>query len=688
MLAVVAGCATGLDDRPVFGEVRDQVAFVGSALSIPITADDPDGDELQYAFDSSLKTLCGNGGCRAGIVKDKGEAFFRWVPQADDVGSHQFRFFVTDGKYVSEVSMAIEVRSSVGYNGLPRFVQPLGAGATLDLGKNDCFDFDVIVDDPDSPGVGISAAPPVVSGLSLRKQDGFSARLRWCPTRAQALSSGLHAIVLLADDATNPPTEKDFSLVLRRPAKPECVGQPPVIQHTVQDWNGAGDIPLVARVRDDSGLKHPPIIYYWNTKPQNPDDLTRAKQVSMSMTSGTTREGIWTAMLPNPTAGSTSTLTERVYYKIAAVDNDDPRGSCDHTSENPVTGVHELQVQPSAPDVVADGKSCEVCRADAQCGASEDLCVRMGTRGASYCLMSCVSDADCEAGFVCSKTPVTSVERKMGRLCTPLEESCEPEMTFGCPDDVHEDNDTPATATPFAQGTLEPLTACVENGRGDADWFVLEVAENSQVQVNVAGDDASDLDLAVTDENGTVIAVAESLRTQEDLALCLAPGSYRAQVRPIGEVTGHYGIEWSARPAACGAQGQCQADPNEGDDDQQSARKVDWRRGYEMKGNTICSGNEDWYEINLERGQMFAVELTFTQTSTAEDLDLHFYQQDGTDLTPCSEADPSQCSSFQGQSVDSNEYYDFLAEQGGRYYLVVRGFAGAENTYDIRIYAP
>ena len=125
----LAGCAAGHGDAPAFEEVRDQIAFVGSQLQVVITASDPDDSELQYAFESSLQTLCGARGCRAGIVKDKGEVFFRWVPQADDVGTHQFRFFVTDGKSLAEVSLQIEVRSSVGYNGLPRFVQPLGAGA-------------------------------------------------------------------------------------------------------------------------------------------------------------------------------------------------------------------------------------------------------------------------------------------------------------------------------------------------------------------------------------------------------------------------------------------------------------------------------------------------------------------------------------------------------------------------------
>ena len=518
---------------------------------------------------------------------------------------------------------------------------------TLDLGKNDCFDFDVIVDDPDSAEVSLSVAPPVVAGLSLRKQDGFSARLRWCPTPAQAHSGGLHALVLLANDSTNQTTEKAFSLVLRRPAKPECSGSDPVIAHTVQDWMGAGDIPLLARVQDDSGLKHPPIVYYWNARPSDPMDLSRARQVSMAMNSGTPSSGVWSAMLPNPTAGSTTGLSERVYYKIVVTDNDDPRGSCDHTIEHPSSGVHEIVVDPGSQDAVADGKSCEPCRSDSQCGASEDLCVHMGTRGRSFCLNACSSDADCEQDYVCSKSPIASVDRRMGRLCTPLEESCEPEMTLGCPDDPYEDNDTPATATPFAQGLLEPLAACVDHGRGDPDWFALEVDVTSQLQVNVAGDDASDLDLAVTDEMGTVIAVAESLRTQEDLGLCLGPGSYRAQVKPIGDVRGEYGIEWSARPSACGDQAVCQPDAFEGDENQQNARKVDWIRGYEQSANTICSGDEDWYEINLEKGQMFAVELIFVQTSTAEDLDLHFYQQDGTHLTPCSEADPSRCSSFQ-----------------------------------------
>ncbi|MCA9582783.1 MAG: PPC domain-containing protein, partial [Myxococcales bacterium] len=118
------------------------------------------------------------------------------------------------------------------------------------------------------------------------------------------------------------------------------------------------------------------------------------------------------------------------------------------------------------------------------------------------------------------------------------------------------------------------------------------------------------------------------------------------------------------------------------------ARPVNYKAGYETKGNFICGGSDDWYRVDLAAGETFAVEATFVHTSASNDLDFHFLDATGKDLTPCSEQDTSTCSAFQGQSLDSNEYYDFTAEQGGTYYLVVHGFARAENSYDIRFWKP
>jgi hypothetical protein len=92
--------------------------------------------------------------------------------------------------------------------------------------------------------------------------------------------------------------------------------------------------------------------------------------------------------------------------------------------------------------------------------------------------------------------------------------------------------------------------------------------------------------------------------------------------------------------------------------------------------------------VPLTSGQTMTVDLTFTQASEAQDLDLHLYL-DGTDLTPCDVNDVADCSVANGQGSTSNEHTVFTApdgcENGCDYYVVVRGWDGASNAYDINI---
>ena len=91
-------------------------------------------------------------------------------------------------------------------------------------------------------------------------------------------------------------------------------------------------------------------------------------------------------------------------------------------------------------------------------------------------------------------------------------------------------------------------------------------------------------------------------------------------------------------------------------------------------------------------GDSATADLTFTQATSAQDLDVHWYNAAGTDLTPCSPADSSTCNLANGQSADANEHFTFTAPAACStlctYYLVVRGWDGATNRYDVTIRVP
>jgi hypothetical protein len=134
----------------------------------------------------------------------------------------------------------------------------------------------------------------------------------------------------------------------------------------------------------------------------------------------------------------------------------------------------------------------------------------------------------------------------------------------------------------------------------------------------------------------------------------------------------------------------CEPDAGEEDDDATEARIVDITAGvFTSNAQTLCSLDEDWYRVQLQNDDLLLIDLTFEQGAVGGDLDIHLYDEASVDLTPCSDADPSTCDASNGQGATSNESAIFAAPSSGctpcTFYVVVEGFGGDENTYDIRI---
>jgi hypothetical protein len=207
-LATAVAC--GSDAAPEIDGLSDQVAEVGSELTIELNGTDADGDRLEYGFHAADLAEIEE---RAEITRaPSGAGVFRWTPIAADIGEHAFDFTVSDGARSSMVTISIEVRSAVGAASAPVFRQPLGSGTTLDLGQEACVELEVVVEDQDSARVEITQGEPVIAGATLTARDGLSASWRWCPTSAQQAERS-HALVLAADDG-DARTVKHFVIVL------------------------------------------------------------------------------------------------------------------------------------------------------------------------------------------------------------------------------------------------------------------------------------------------------------------------------------------------------------------------------------------------------------------------------------------------------------------------------------------
>ncbi|MDB4954757.1 MAG: hypothetical protein JWO36_2326 [Myxococcales bacterium] len=674
-LATAVACSGG--NPPELNGLSDQVAQVGTELKIDLNGTDKDGDKLTYDFRApDLQDLDGHAQV---TVSPSGAGVFRWTPLAADVGEHAFDFVVSDGGHDTTVTININVRSAIGSATAPIFRQPLGTGTTIDLSHTECLDLDVVLDDQDTPQLKIAQEEPLIEGATLTVQDGQSATWHWCPTRAQAADER-YTLVLSADDAENPKTIKNYLIVLRAGSGMNCPGTPPAITHMAANQTTRLDLKPTATVTDDKGLKNDPLLYYTATNPGATPNLTTMTQLSMTRLSGTSTNGQYSASIPNPVASANAGTTATVYYVFVADDDDDTMGSCDHTTQSQVYSMV----------VTAGGTTtaglCQTCTADAQCGTGNE-CVYMGAMGDSYCVQAC--GTGCPTGYSCSSSTIFSVDGNQAKQCVPVSGSCQA-PTGACADDSWEANDTRSAAAlnPVLTPNTYDLVSCpstTSTTRANDDWYKFVVAADSRVDLQIAGDGATDLDLHLYHSDGTVVTASTSHNPDEQINTCLRAATYYVKVNGFGHARSDYLMSYDTQPESCNT--TCVDDSHEDDDTYSQARATTYPN-FSATANTICPNDDDWYKVQLYSGETLTMDLTFTQNTSTQDLDFHVYR-DSNDLWPCSPADPSTCTTAHGQGASSNEHAVFTAPStcgaGCDFYVVVRGWNGSTNTYGITL---
>lgn len=673
------GCSG--NGAPAIGSLPDQRAAVNVELGLTLTASDPDGDPLRFTFDADLPNIKTRARIEPG---DAGEAFFLWTPLVSDVGVHSFTFTVNDGEQTDAMTLTIEVQNAEG--SAPIFVQPLGTGSTLDLEQQSCISVPVVVSDPDSPSVTLGQLEPLIAGAALEQTDALSGTWSFCPTKEQIAADDRYDLLLTADDGFNPTAVKDYLIVLRGDGGVGCPGEPPVVSHEESDVSSLGDVTITAQVSDELGMKVEPLLYYSATPPGDPPDVGAMTQLSMELVAGDDQDGTWSVDVPNPVASAAAGSSAQLYYVIAATDNDDPMGTCDHTTQAPESGSFVITV--TNPGGSGDKTPCQTCTADAQCAGSDSMCVVFD--GGYRCMDGCNVDADCPGGTYCSFGNFHSIDGDFGRICVPDDMVCQapPPPPPGCQDDAFEDNDSLSQAmgkAALAAGSHSAVSCPAATSGDDEDFYRIQLGGEGTLDVSLSGSAASDLDLAVYTASGTLIDQSQSLSSTESVTACLSSGTYYVRVHAYGTATSNpYSLSWGVTSGSCGQ--MCIDDANEPDDDALQARVADLNQGtYTSGSQQICSGDEDWFSVQMFAGETLHSKLTFLQSSPSEDLDIWLFDDNGTNLTGCSEASPGLCDPFNGQSGTSGETLAWPITQTGTYYVVVHGWAGSENAYDICI---
>ena len=256
-LATAVACGSG--GAPELDGLTDQVAQVGTELTVDLNGSDPEGDPINYGFNAADLPEIHD---KAKItISPSGAGVFRWTPLAADVGAHAFDFTASDGSTTTTVTITIDVKSAIGAATAPVFRQPLGTGTTLDVGQKQCIDLAIVIEDQDTAELTIQQEEPLIEGAELRQDDGTNAVWHWCPTKEQQ-AENRYTLVLSADDGSNPKTIKNYLIVLRNGSGNNCPGGAPQITHSPQNLTTILDLALSATVTDDKGLKDTPLLFF------------------------------------------------------------------------------------------------------------------------------------------------------------------------------------------------------------------------------------------------------------------------------------------------------------------------------------------------------------------------------------------------------------------------------------------
>jgi hypothetical protein len=553
LLAAAPGCKKG--DPPEIVDPGDQVAIVGQQLTLHLLASDADGDDVAWDFETSAPDIDGT----AAIAETPdGQGVFTFTPVASQVGTQAFDFIASDGRNKTRLTVLIEVRGAVGSGSLPIFRKPLGSGTVLDLEQNDCVSIDIQIEDPDSTSVELGAEPPIIEDSDLNQDgEGLAGTWSWCPSREQQEADDKYDLVLSANDGENPAQLKKYIVVLRKRRGTDCPGEFPVIEHSPTDFTTLLDLQMDAHVSDDTGLQDEPYLLWSPTHPGDPIDFNIMTLQTMTLVDGDMMNGDWRGFIPNPTANEGIGATAEMFYLISAADDDDAEGDCDHLTDHPEAGVHQIGIEN---DGSGGSGLCEQCSFDVQCGEDDDLCL-LGA-GGSFCGQTCSGAGSCPNGYTCSAEPVESIDGVSARQCIPNSGACGGGGGGNCEDDDDEDNDVPEQGLDngtVAAGTISGRTLCA----GDDDWYAIELSSSSKVTVELAGDLPPDMDVALTTADGTLIKKSDGLTSDETLTTgCQPAGTYLIRVFTVdASGSGSYSVTWSSSSTDCGGGGT----PGEGD---------------------------------------------------------------------------------------------------------------------------
>jgi PKD repeat protein len=224
-----------------------------------------------------------------------------------------------------------------------------------------------------------------------------------------------------------------------------------------------------------------------------------------------------------------------------------------------------------------------------------------------------------------------------------------------------EPNDDRSDATAVGdRGSYDDLSI---HSRSDEDYFAVDAGAGDVVGAEISFSHASgDLDLQIVDESGST--VANSISISDDEAVTHTAGSagtYYVVVYGYSGAINDYDLAVEVTDA------DEFGDRLEPNDDEANATDLG-DGGSESDLDISTSEDEDFFAVDAEAGELVTAEATFSHYDGDLDMEIR---------------DPSGEVATSSISITDDERVSHVADSEGTYYVVVYGYSGATNGYDL-----
>ncbi len=225
-----------------------------------------------------------------------------------------------------------------------------------------------------------------------------------------------------------------------------------------------------------------------------------------------------------------------------------------------------------------------------------------------------------------------------------------------CNDDIHEENDDEATATPVSDSIAWPdLMLCA----GNIDWYRITLPDYGLLETAITYNPVvTPFQVILYDELGNPRAVAQ---TADGVAAFSKQfedgGDYWLKLRGLQAQDNSYDLSLWICP-----EDRYEPNNNYYDSTFLGAAPQEWN------DLGLCRGDEDWYYIELSAGQTVRLSMAFD--SNSGDLDL--YMRDGLGNVVA-----------QSTTTTPNEAIIYTTVNSAGYYFQITGYGSAQNTYQL-----